>query len=585
MSQLKAVSLTWDKMKPLLFQADIIGVDTETNAEDIRDGRGYAIGMSLAVCLDDIYFMCYLPCRHPEGNLDFEVWEDIRDTFNALQGSMFKTPITTFNTKFDLVSLKTLGIDWEGEFYCTLNMCHLINENFPMKKDLNNCCKKYIGDESKKKSQDFDAYCKFYGWGKVPVHLMKPYAEWDAVLHLALYYAIKPLFDENVPAAYWEHKQDFTRVVNAMERRGVKVDVELCNKLARIGDEVLGDLTETIGGNLASSTFLKEIFLDRLKLPIVKTTPTGRPCFDKFAMEEYDLILERLDSPLANYVREYRGWQKSVSSNYRPYVELLSPDGRLRPNYKLHGTRTGRMSCEKPNLQQIPKTTEKPWNGDMKHCFIPEEGYLLYEVDYSQLELRLATAYADEKTLKQVFIDGRDIFDEMKGPLGLTRFWTKQFVYSVQYGAGNKRISNVFGFSLEEAQSLRNTYKEAYPGFAVQTQRASNLCKSTGKIKLWTGRYRHFISKTEDAHKAFNSVIQGGAADIVEKAMVQLFKNVDNENECRMLLQVHDSVVLEIKADKVDYYRPLILETMIDSIPKEFGVKFAADFHEWGEAA
>lgn len=138
--------------------------------------------------------------------------------------------------------------------------------------------------------------------------------------------------------------------------------------------------------------------IDELKLPVVKRSPkTGAPSFDKEAMTIYDEMLEHRDNPTANLIKQYRGWQKSVTSNYLPYVELLSLDGRLRPNYKLHGTKTGRMSCEKPNLQQIPRVSNKPWNGKMKAAFIPEDDFELWEFDYSQLELRLGTAYAKKK--------------------------------------------------------------------------------------------------------------------------------------------------------------------------------------------
>jgi DNA polymerase-1 len=206
------------------------------------------------------------------------------------------------------------------------------------------------------------------------------------------------------------------------------------------------------------------------------------------------------------------------------------------------------------------------------------------EFDYSQLELRLATAYADERELKQVFLEGRDIFTEMSKELGMVRQDTKTFVYSTQYGAGLDRLMHVFKVTRAQAEQMRTNYKERYPGFVKVESIAKMRCRTRGKVQLWSGRYRHFFDRDGEAHKAFNSAIQGGAADIVEHVMVRLFKEIDNEEECRMLLTVHDSVVFEIREELVEDYSAAIIEIMSDVRP-DFGVKFAVEGKEFGKAA
>src|SRR4030095_487557 len=130
-------------------------------------------------------------------------------------------------------------------------------------------------------------------------------------------------------------------------------------------------------------------------------------------------------------------------------------DGRLRAEYKPHGTVTGRFSCADPNLQQIPKETDKPWNGAVKSCLIAEDGYKLYELDYSQLEFRLAASAAKEEGLLEIFDDpNRDVFTEMAAELGMDRNSTKTLNYTIQYGGGVKRIKAVFGVSASEAKSI-----------------------------------------------------------------------------------------------------------------------------------
>lgn len=581
-----SLPLALNDMLEKLTECTHFVIDTETNAGDVRDGRGYLTGISIACQPDNepIYAGYYpfrhltLDDKHDEENLGPDDLYKLKSFIENYQGY-----IIFHNAKFDLVSLSTIGINYVGNFYCTMLMAHLVNENYPYSKSLNACVAAYVDKNEAKFELELELAVKAFGWGKVPIHVMTPYAIYDAVLTWKLYRELRHMFDSEKLKDYWAHKMKFHRVIITMESRGVKVDTILCAKQAEIGNVILGDIQETLEGNPGSPIFLKKILLDELKLPIVKTSlKTGAPSFDKEAMEIYDAILEKREDYTAQLIKQYRGWTKSITSNYLPYVELLSLDGRLRPNYKLHGTKTGRMSCEKPNLQQIPRVSNKEWNGHMKEAFIPEEGFELWEFDYSQLELRLGAAYADEQGLKKVFAEGRDVFTEMSQEIGMPRQDTKTLVYTTQYGGGVNRISHVFGVSSDRASELRQRYFDSYPGFALLASHASKVCQAKGKIKLWSGRYRHFQSRRDDAHKAFNSVIQGGAADIVEHVMVKLFEEVDNSDKCRMLLQVHDSIVFEIKKEHVEEYKEKILKIMTNVEP-DFGVVFAVDAHEWGK--
>lgn len=527
----------------------------------------------------------YLPFRHPAGpngsysNLGHNALALLKKTIENYKGT-----IIFHNAKFDLESLQTLGIFYTGRFYCTMLMAHLINENIPFSKSLDACGKHYLKDPGKKQSDMFNGFKKIYGWEGMLPEIIWEYAAYDADLTLRLFEYLWPKFKAEELDVYWQgHKQEYHNVIRAMERRGVRVNVDLCRRMRVLGENAMEDIVELLGDRKPSGKNLEQMLLKELGLPVIKRSQkTGNPSFDKSAMEVYEQILERQENPLAEYILAYRGWQKSVSSNYIPYVELLSPDGRLRPNYKLHGTKTGRMSCEKPNLQQIPRSGSKAWNGEMKKAFIPEKGFKLWEADYGQLELRLATAYADDAGLKKVFAEGRDIFTEMSKQLGMARHDTKTLTYTIQYGGGINRLTAVFGITPERAAQIRENFYTTYPGFRAKSNIASGKARAKGKLRLWSGRYRHFLYPQDEAHKAFNSIIQGGAADIVERTMVRLFNKVDNEQECRMLLQVHDSIVFEIKEGMEDYYLPRIKECM-ENVEPDFGVKFSVDIHEWGK--
>ena len=457
-------------------------------------------------------------------------------------------------------------------------MAHLIDENKPYSKSLNDCVAYYVGKEhSKKNDEQFQLALKLYGWD-MPVVFMQEYASWDAALTMMLFRALYERFKQEVAPEYWSHKQEFIRVIIAMEKRGIGVDTKKCERMITIGESIMQDIEDELGLNPASTNDLKSLLIDRMGLPVVKETPKGAPSFDKNAMSTYEIMLENKGDETADKILTYRGWQKTVSSNYRAYLDLISPDGRLRPNYKLHGTKTGRMSCEKPNLQQIPKESSKEWNGDLKSAFLPSEGYRLYEADYSQLELRLATAYANEESLAQVFTEGRDIFTEMSKGLGMSRNDTKTLVYTMQYGGGINRLVNVFGITPREAARLRDNYFNTYKGFKTVSNMAKNKCIVEGKVKIWSGRFRHFQFRHDEAHKAFNSVMQGGAADIVEDTMVRFYNELCDEN-LHMLLQVHDSIIFEVKEGMEDHYFPKIRDLMSNIKDGEFGVKFAVDIH------
>lgn len=565
-------------------------MDTETNGEDIRDGRGKLQGLSIATVIPGVsYVGRYIQCYHstepgPTHNID-------RDTFLRLKAAIenYKGVLIFHNAKFDLESLRSVGIIYTGRFICSLQWAHLVNENYPYSYDLTSCVKHYCKDEGKKDDGAFKALLALHGWANFPGDAMEEYGVYDAVLAYRLAGELYKLMKKEGILDYWyNHKMKFTNVVRKMESRGVRMDVAKCLRMTAIGESIMEDMKELLGGlNPGSGKDLETLLIDRMGLPVVKASAkTGKPSFDKAAMEVYDKALETKADETAVYILTYRGWQKAVSSNYKPYVELLSPDGRLRPNYKLHGTRTGRMSCEKPNLQQIPREGDKAWNGDMKLAFIPADGYTLWEFDYSQLELRLGTAYAKEQALLQVFEEGRDIFTEMSKELNDTRHNTKTRVYTMQYGGGAKRLSEVFGISVDKAKEQIDHYYDMYPGFKSVQRYAQYKVKANSKVQVWSGRYRHFRYPKDEAHKAFNSVIQGGAADIVERTMIKLFEQVDDDELCRMLLTVHDSVIFEIKNGYEDEYKKRIIEIMesVDGFNGEsFGVKFAVECKRFGD--
>lgn len=559
-----------------------VAVDTETTGLSVFGGFDHSIGISFATVLEGVAYSFYAPVRHHEGNIDDETFELLAQALTADSQTLLFC-----NAQFDIRSLLSVGIDVRGqEFIDVASMSHFINENFPLRKGLEELSQHYLKDGKLEAPSWQDP-------AAISPEEMDPYATKDAELTYRLWYHLKD-YDAwtSLPPMVWAEKQKLMLVLVAMKEPGVRIDQDLCREYVAIGEAEMDRIRRELGYKTIGPKALEELFLDVFALPVVKTTPTGKPSFDKEAMGLYDAMLEKMDRREAKLIKEYRGWQKAVSAAYKPYLELVDPDGRLRCSYKTEGTVTGRLSCSKPNLQQIPKESDKPWNGKVKECFIGEEGYVLINADFSQLELRLGTAYAGEDSLREVFEEDRDIFTEMSQSLSrinpiFTRQNTKTFVYSTQYGAGRTRLVNVFGVTEEEAEAMLRNYYQTYPRFRAFSERCSSKVERDKQIRTWTGRTRHFRFANE-SYKAMNSVIQGGAADIVERIMIRAYETLHND-DCRMLLQVHDSITFEVKVDKVDEYLPKIKAVMEDvnaiAEPYDvtFEVKFAVDVGFWSD--
>jgi DNA polymerase I len=557
-----------------------IAVDTETTGLNVASGKNKCIGVSIAAVVDDTAYSHYFPVGHQVGdNISEATLAKLKEVLEANNTLLF------VNAQFDILSLETIAIHvHQTDFYDIPTMAHLINENKPYNKGLDSLAQYYLKDPGKLKDPELDKEKKT-GWANTTWQQMWDYAVKDAELTWRLWSVLRIMQQwKDLPAEIWPHKQDLIRVLLTMKRHGVRINVQLAEEYVQKGEIEMARIEKSLGINPASPKQMKKLLIDDLGLPIVKNSErTGAPSFDKQAMLAYDSMLEKLESPVAKQIKEFRGWQKAVSAAYRPYLDLVDMDGRLRCSYRLHGTATGRLSCAEPNLQQIPKSSDKPWNGKVKDCFIAEDGYVLLNADFSQLELRLATAYAGEEELKKVFNEGRDIFTEMSKQLGMSRHDTKTLVYSMQYGAGEQRIMDAFNVTKAEAKQIRQNYFTTYPKFRQFNERCTAKVEQDGRIKIWSGRERHFEHRN-DAYKAMNSVIQGGAADIVERIMVAAHKQLEGP-DCRMLLQVHDSITFEVKESVVPQYLEKI-RTLMENVNAvtgdvDFDVRFAVEVDYW----
>ena len=490
------------------------------------------------------------------------------------------------NAKHDLRALRNLGINYTGKFYDTQLMAHMVNENF-YSKELEYLSKLH-GGEPKRNSELQDQIIKAFGWDYIPVDIIRPYGANDAFITEELFYKLYPdFFNEGFDGELWDYEQEFVHFLADMEDTGILIDQEFCQRELERGTRILAEIKRELGFNPGSPQQLGRFLLDDLKLPPVgKRGKTGYS-FNKEHMKIYDELLERNNDHRAKRIMEYRGWAKTVGSNYRPYLEKISSDGRFRTSFKQHGTKTGRLSAS--ILHQIPKSSDKAWNGKLKQAFLARPGFTLWEFDFSQLEFRLKAALANkifpgsEQHIIDIFNDPtRDIFDEMSLDLGMVRDDTKTLNYTISYGGGIPRIATVFGVSEPAAKAIRNNYFNKNPGFLKFTGLAEQLARERGGwVKMWSGRRRHFQFEHE-YHKADNAAIQGGAFEIVKRRSLAVRRAglIDNKH-CFLNLQVHDSLVMEIENGYEYIYIPEI-KSIMESVEPDFGVKFKIDVHKWG---
>jgi DNA polymerase-1 len=376
-------------------------------------------------------------------------------------------------------------------------------------------------------------------------------------------------------------------IFNLMEKRGVLIDKEVCLQEIAVGEGRMHQLRKSLDGmNPLSHKDLKILLVDQMKLPVVKRTPNGAPSFDKEAMKEYEQILENNEDynkgpwgSVAANILEYRGWNITLGLCYRKFVEMVSPDDRLRCDYWLHGTKTSRCSCHSPNLQQTPKETAKVWNRNIKRAFRASPGYSLMQVDFSQGEMRLASGYAKQDNLIQTFTTGRDMWGDMVAALGRPKAKCKTLTYAKMYGAQRNKLKLILGG--DDPDQFITDWENYHDRIVAFSKIAEKKARARGHIYLWTGRMRH-LNFDGGPRLAFNSLLQGGLAEIVKSAMIRLYREVDGE-ECRMLLMVHDSVIFEIKTEYLMQYTELIKKTMsrvTDEI--DFGVPFDVEEEMWG---
>jgi DNA polymerase-1 len=398
----------------------------------------------------------------------------------------------------------------------------------------------------------------------------------------ALYELLNPRLDQlELRKLYDEIELPLVPVLADMERMGIKVDRGMLQHMSSTMEKNLVDLTHRIyeaAGvefNINSTKQLGEVLFEKLNLPILKKTrKTGGYSTDQSVLEELAQTYE-----LPKFVLEYRQVAKLKSTYVDAIPALINPKtGRVHTSFNQTGAATGRLSSSDPNLQNIPIRSEL--GRGIRGAFVPEEGNLFISADYSQVELRILAHLSEDDVLVKAFRAGEDIHDrtarevfskEELANRAECRRRAKVINFGIIYGLSAFGLSQTLGISRENAQAFIDAYFQRYQGVRDWLNRNLEEVRKCGRTRTLFGRIRpipdinnkdynlrHFAERT-----AVNSPIQGTAADIVKIAMIRIHRALQNQRlSAKILLQVHDELVLEVPESEVDKTRILVQKEM-----------------------
>ncbi|MFN3830720.1 MAG: DNA polymerase I [Allorhizobium sp.] len=602
-------------------ETGLVAFDTETTSLDPMQAE--LVGISLAI-QDNVLSpgstdirACYIPLTHKTGVGDLlggghaEGQIPMKEALSALK-SLLEDPSVlkvAQNLKYDYLVMKRHGITLQS-FDDTMLMSYVLDAG-KGNHGMDGLSEKWLGHTpipykdvagSGKSSVTFDL---------VDIERATAYAAEDADVTLRLWLVLKPrLVAEGLTRIYERLERPLVPVLAHMEERGITVDRqilsrlsgELAQKAAAAEDEVYELAGERF--NIGSPKQLGDILFGRLGLPGGSKTKTGQWSTSAQVLE--DLAAE--GAPLPRKIVDWRQLTKLKSTYTDALPGYIHPQTkRVHTCYSLASTTTGRLSSSEPNLQNIPVRTAE--GRKIRTAFISTPGHKLLSADYSQIELRVLAHVADIPQLRQAFADGVDIHamtaSEMfgvpvEGMPSDVRRRAKAINFGIIYGISAFGLANQLGIERSEAGEYIKKYFERFPGIKDYMESTKAFARDKGYVETIFGRRAHYpeIRSSNPSMRAFNeraainAPIQGSAADIIRRAMIQIepaLAAAGLSERVRMLLQVHDELIFEVEDEAVDVAMPVIVDIMENAAMPAVSMRVplkvdARAAHNWDEA-
>ena len=577
-------------------RAGTVAFDCETDALDANNAG--LVGVSLAL-LDGPWGdvnstkrrAAYLPLMHrmpggaAQGALDLLGDGGDKDGGKLLDGQialkkaiallkpMLEDPAVLKvgqNIKYDMAVFRRYGVEI-GPVDDTMLISFVLDAG-RNNHGMDELAERHLGQTTIKFADVAGSGAKQVSFDKVPLDRARDYAAEDADVTMQLWAHLKPrLVPEHMTTMYETIERPLIPVLLGMETAGIKVDALKLKNLSSDFEKRLGELEveiHKIAGrefNVSSPKQLGEILFDEQKLPGGKRNKNGSWATDASVLDD----LAAQGHPLPVKILEHRQLAKLKGTYTDALVRQVdAKTGRVHTSYHMTGAATGRLASTDPNLQNIPVRSEE--GRKIRQAFIAEKGHKLLSADYSQIELRLLAHVADIPSLKEAFARGDDIHAitasdmfgvPVKGMDPLVRRRAKAINFGIIYGISAFGLANQLGIGQQEAKEYIAKYFERYPGIRDYMERTKDYARKHGYVLTPFGRKIHlkYINEKAQGLRAFaeraaiNAPLQGGAADIIKKAMIRVPAALAGAKlKARMLLQVHDELLFEVPEKELD---------------------------------
>jgi len=594
--------LDWDAFDLWLEKithAELTAFDTETNSLDYMEAE--IVGLSLAVEPGEA---CYLPVAHdfpgaPDQLPRAEILEKLRP---FLEDDARKK--VGHHLKYDAHILARYDIALAGMQFDSMLESYVLN-SVATRHDMDSVARQYLGRETIHFEDVAGKGAKQLTFNQIDLETAAPYAAEDADVTLQLH---QVLWQElgKVPLlqrVYQEIEQPLVPVLLDMEETGVLVDRKMLGKQSRELALKMAELEarahDLAGGpfNLGSPKQLQEILFEQQDLPVIRKTPKGQPSTAE------DVLAELAnDYELPAVIIEYRGVSKLKSTYTDKLPQMINEHtGRIHTSYHQAVAATGRLSSTDPNLQNIPIRT--PEGRRIRQAFVAPEGRVLLAADYSQIELRIMAHLSADKGLVAAFEQDLDVHRATAAEVfGVSldavtdnqRRSAKAINFGLMYGMSAFGLAKQLGISRGEAQEYVDLYFDRYPGVKAYMDDTRKKASEQGYVETVFGRRlylpeinaRNAQRRQYAERSAINAPMQGTAADIIKKAMINVhaWLQQDRPGAC-MIMQVHDELVFEVDSDQVDAVRRKVVALMTDAAELSVRLKVQAGVGaNWDEA-
>ncbi len=567
---------SFDQWLKALKEAELFAFDTETTSLHAMEAR--IVGVSFAV---EPGKAAYVPLAHDYMGAPDQLDRDkVLDALKPLLEDPKKAKVGQ-NLKYDRNVLRNHDIDLQGIAFDTMLESYVLNST-ASRHDMDSLALKHLDYRCTSFEEIAGKGAKQLTFNQIKIEDAAPYAAEDADVTLRLHRKLWPQLADIEPLkrVFTDLEIPLVPVLANIERNGALVDAKRLGEHSRELGNRLAELEQKaheIAGrafNLGSTKQLGEILFEEQKLPVLKKTPKGKPSTAEEVLQEL-----ALDYPLPKLLMEYRGLSK-LKSTYTDKLPLMinKATGRIHTSYHQAVTATGRLSSSDPNLQNIPIRTEE--GRRIRQAFIAPPGYKVLAADYSQIELRIMAHLSEDKGLLNAFEKELDVHKataaevfgtELEKVTSEMRRRAKAINFGLIYGMSDFGLAKQLHIGRQEAQQYIDLYFERYPGVQRYMDHTRAQAHEQGFVETIMGRRlylpeinaRNGSLRQAAERTAINAPMQGTAADIIKTAMIDVDQwLIKKKLDARIMMQVHDELVLEVAEKHLDEVREGIVKRM-----------------------